>query len=211
MALTISQGGSGPSELAPAGIHRAICCGVIDLGTQCFEFNGEARELHKVMLRWELSDEPAQADGRPLQISREFTASLHEKSALRPFLVGWRGKPFTPEELARFDMAALLGQPCQLSVVHETSKKGREFANVMSASRLGKGQAAPEPIADHVYYQIEDGDPPAELPEWIRKKIDASVERSGRPAAAAATPTPAAANPRAAGAAFSAADDDIPF
>lgn len=179
MGTTIEQGPDRPREMAPAGNHRAICCRVIDLGTQSYEFNGEAIRAHKVLLGFELSDEPA-ADGSPLQISQEFTASLHEKSKLRPFLESWRGRAFTPQELARFDLANLLGQPCLISVIHEVSKKGKSFAAISGVGRMPKGMAAPEPVADFVHYQLEDGDPPADaLPAWIIQKIDRAEERSG--------------------------------
>ena len=183
MGLTLKTSGDDkPREIPPADVHRAICCGVIDLGTQTIDFKqGKGPEqIARIMLMWELSDEPSEADGKPLLISEEFTASLHEKSTLRGFLTAWRGKPFTAEELAGFNPSVLLGQPCQLSVIHQESKTGKTFAKVKSATRLGKGQSAPEPVHDQIAYEVEDGYPPSNLPEWIRKKIDASAERQAR-------------------------------
>ena len=201
MSTTVSAPTDAPRELAPAGNHRAICCGVIDLGTQTIDFkNGKPPEdKHRVLLRWELADE-ADAEGRPLLISEEFTASLHENANLRTFLVNWRGRAFTPAELARFDLASVLGQPCLLSVVHEVSKAGRAFAKVKSAARLPRATPAPEPYFEAIHYQVEDGAPPATLPEWITKKIEASRERSSG-LGAGTDPVPAGAP----------ADDDCPF
>jgi hypothetical protein len=206
MGTMLQDTGGEPRELAPAGNHRATCCGVIDLGTQTFEFNGESKSMHKLMLRFELSDE-CDAEGRPILISREFTASLHEKAALRAFLESWRGRPFGPEELKGFDPSALLGQPCLVGVIHEVSRNGKTYANIKSVGRLPKGMAPPEPVADQVHYQIEDGDPPSELPDWIVRKIRGCAEMAPNPTVGPARrpPEPGVT------VAYSADDDNIPF
>jgi hypothetical protein len=110
-------------------------------------------------------------DGKPFTLSRDFTLSLHERSGLRPFLVGWRGRDFTNEELQRFDVQNLLGVPCMLNVVHKPGSEGRIFANVTAANPLPKRTTAPDPVGDLLYYSTDNGPPSESLPEWLRKKI----------------------------------------
>lgn len=175
MPITATAGNGKTSELAPDGNHVAACVGVIDLGTQTYEYNGSSISNRKVLLQWELVNE-AMTDGRPFMVSAEFTLSLHEKSKLRPFLENWRGRPFTAEELAGFNLESLAGMGCMLNVVHETSKKGKAFANVKSASRLPKGMPPPDISSDVLTYSIADPIPEG-IAEWIAGKIAASEEK----------------------------------
>ncbi len=202
MPITASAGNGKTSELAPDGNHVAACVGVIDLGTQTYEFNGSAISNRKVLLQWELVNE-AMSDGRPFMVSAEFTLSLHEKSKLRPFLENWRGRPFTPEELAGFDLDSLAGRGCMLNVVHEVSKKGKTFSAVKSASRMPKGLPNPAASVDVVIYSIADPIPEG-IAEWIAAKIAGSEEKKTAAhidAVLGDVPVPAAA----------AEDDDLPF
>lgn len=174
---------------APAGVHRAVCIAVYDLGSQPgFEGVGLSR---KVLIMWELSDE-FMTDGRPFAVSEEYTLSLNEKANLRKKLEAWRGRPFSEAELKGFDVANLLGKPCQLMVAHGISKKGKEFAEVTSIMPLAKGMQVPEPINDLRQYSITDSALPEGMPNWIAKKIGESAEKKpGHPA----TTAPAGSTP----------------
>jgi hypothetical protein len=175
MGTTAAAGNTTIFKPAPAGNHLSICIGVIDLGTQEKVFEGKVSWKPTVKLIWELCDE-LRDDGKPFTLSRDFTLSLHERSGLRPFLVGWRGRDFTDEELQRFDVQNLLGVPCMLNVVHKPGKDKRIFANVTAANPLPKRTTAPDPISDLWYYSTDDGPPPDSLPEWLRKRIMLSKE-----------------------------------
>jgi len=105
-------------------MHKAICYGVYDLGTQFNETFGNKN--HKVLLQWELPEAriDIQKDGEDLNLPRAqskiYTLSLHEKANLRKDLESWRGKSFTATELEGFDLKNLLGVDCQLQVIHKT-------------------------------------------------------------------------------------------
>ena len=59
------------------------------------------------------------------------TASLSEKSALRQFIVSWRGRPLTSNELdAGFDLEKLIGANCQLQIIHQLGRDGKTYANI---------------------------------------------------------------------------------
>ena len=146
MSIILTEGASSATYApAPAGTHPAVCVGLIDLGTLESTFEGETKSARKLLLQFEVTDpELRRDDGRPFTVSKRFTQSLHKKAALRAFLEAWRGRPFTPEELAGFDAANLLGVPCLVNVQH-TEREGKTFANVASAVKLPRGMAAAQP------------------------------------------------------------------
>ncbi len=170
--------------VVPAGTHPAICVGVIDCGTQHWEYMGEDKQGHKVRLQWELPNEETWTgeDGveHARTISHEYTASLHEKSNLRSkCLVSWRGRDFTEDELAGFDLTTVLGKPCMLSIIHKEKRMGGSYAKVDSVMKVAKGMKVPDKaISPLVSYSIEDGnnDVFKTFPEWIQNILIASEE-----------------------------------
>lgn len=159
----------------------ARCYSVIDLGTHDNpQFGTTAR---KVLLQFELPDQfhtfKEENGPEPFVVSREFTLSLGKKSNLRPFLEGWRGKPFTDEELAKFDISVLAGQPCLMNIIHEV-KEGKTYANIQSVMKLPKAMGECPPVHNRVIALSLDSDFSEQdfkaLPEWIRKKIEVTKE-----------------------------------
>lgn len=196
--------------IVPAGTHPAICVGVIDCGTQHWEYMGEDKKGHKVRLQWELPNEETWTGDDGVEhartISHEYTASLHEKSNLRSkCLVSWRGRDFTEAELAGFDLTTVLGKPCMLSIIHKEKRMGGSYAKVdnvgvlVKGLTLGRGDAVvlgPDKkgnypsISPKVSYCIEDGnnDVFKTFPEWIQNILIASEEFQNN----GAPPSPAA-------------------
>lgn len=184
MAIIASNtGGGGDFSPAPQGTHLAICNMVVDLGKQRGEYQGVANVKHKVFIRWELpherltwTDKEGNEREGPRVVSKTYTVSLHENSALRADLVGWRGRNFSPEEEAAFDIANLLDKPCMVTIVHKESN-GKTFANVQSVSGVPKGMDKPSEC--EVPSLLYDNDNPSSwdrLPEWLQKKIDEQVK-----------------------------------
>src|ERR1700676_5595242 len=140
-----AKGGSDFTPVPP-GVHFAICSNVVDLGVQKTTFKGQDKQKHQVYLRFELPDTRVEwtKDGKkmegPATIGRTFTLSIGEKSNLRPFLEGWRGKAFTPVEEEGFDITSIIGKVCQLSVVHETGGDGKLRAQINGAFSIIKEQ-----------------------------------------------------------------------
>jgi len=122
----------------PPGLHLARCYRIIDLGTQTSEYMGESKQLRKIMIGWELhgmddnGKELVTSKGEPLAIFKNYTLSWGEKATLRKDMQSWRNKPFTEEEMRRFDISAILGQWCMLNVIEYTSKNGKMYSNVAS-------------------------------------------------------------------------------
>lgn len=142
MSLTIAETGATDYTPPEAGTFTARCTSVIDLGTQKTVWEGEEKQAHKLLLSFELTDsENRRADGSPHTVNKRFTASLHAKAGLRKFLESWRGRPFTPQELAGFDVKNVLGLDCLVGIVHET-KGEKVYANLASVMKLPKGMPA---------------------------------------------------------------------
>ena len=134
MALIIKAGGD--FTPAPEGLWPGVCVDVVDKG---IVKSAMYKPRHMLQLRWILNAEPPLPDGRPHMAVRSFGASLHEQSALRPFLEAWRGKKFTKDELDGFDLERLLGVNCQLQLIHNITEQGKTYANIQAAVPLGRG------------------------------------------------------------------------
>lgn len=152
MGLNASSSG-GSFEKAPVGVHVARCYRVIDLGTQETNWQGQAKKAHKCLIGWELLGDARMSDGRPFSVSQRYTVSLHPKSQLRQHLEAWRGRPFTPEEEARFDLSKVLGAYCLLNIVHDG-----EYANIASIMPLVAGMAKPDPVNAEFSFDLDNPD-----------------------------------------------------
>jgi hypothetical protein len=70
----------------PEGIHPAVCVDVVDLGLTEVEFQGQRKMVNKVKVVFET--EAKWEDGKNCTVSKNFTASLHQKAKLADFLKG---------------------------------------------------------------------------------------------------------------------------
>lgn len=127
---------------APAGTFAGVCVDVVDLGVIEVTYAGATKAQHKVRIVWQIEEDDD--NGRPFQVSKRYTLSLHEKAALRKDLESWRGRAFTEEECQGFDVEKLLGVGCLLGIIHN-SKDGSNYANVSSIMKLPKTMPAPTP------------------------------------------------------------------
>lgn len=178
MSLTVKETGGGGSAPIEAGSYPARCVGVVDLGIQHNDFNNKNQE--KVRLIFELPTERVQIDGedKPRWLSKPYTASLHEKATLRKDLDAWRGKPFTQEELAGFDLKNVINAPCLLTVVHKESKNGGTYANIGGISKLMKGMEVPPLENEPVVFDMEADDAEEtlkKLPDWMQDEVKKSI------------------------------------
>ena len=152
MGLTASSTGNDFKGVDP-GTYAARCVKLIDLGTQHGEFEGRPRIRKQVLITWELPTELMEGgefDGKPYVMSKFYTLSLGEKANLRKDLNSWRGKAFTEQELAGFDLRNILGKACMLSVIEEKGK-----TKIAAVSALIKGMTVPEQINPSVVFDID--------------------------------------------------------
>lgn len=174
----IAKDNSTSFDPVPTGVYPARCYQVLDLGTQQRQWNGEIKARHELKLVFELLGDEKRDDGKPYSISKTFTLSLAENSALRPFLEAWRGKAFTAEELDGFDIAKLVGAYCQINVMHETGKDGKStFAVIGSVMPLGK-QDKPDAVNPNLVFTFDPWDQEVfdNLHEKTQETIKAAYE-----------------------------------
>jgi hypothetical protein len=171
---------------APSGTHVARLYQIIYLGTLPEDYMGEAKEMYKVRMVFELCNETKIfKDGeppRPFSIGRDFTFSMGNKANLRKFVEGMIGTALSDGEAGNFDLDELLGHACLLSVVHKEKKAGGIAALIQGASPLVKGMDAPaQSNPSKVWDILEITDEElAALPKWLREKMQTSKEYQSR-------------------------------
>ena len=165
----VAKAKAGSRLVHPEGAYPAICIDVIDLGDVETHFKGKKKIQHKIVIRWfcgqfgELENEEGIKEVVPLWAGERFTLSLSDRSALRPFLEAWRGRPFTELELKGFDLESLVGAAAYLQITHN-KKDETTYANVTACMKLPKEMK--KPAAPDGYVRVcnrpKDGEPTRE-------------------------------------------------
>ena len=201
----------------PAGLHLARCYRIVDLGTQQSEYMGETKHQRKIMLGWELhgkddeGNELVTSRGDPLAIFKNYTLSWNEKATLRNDLQGWRNKPFTEEEMRRFDISTILGAWCMLNVIERPGKNGKMYSNVGSIAPVPsvvKQAGLPPAVNPNQLFRLAE--PNYELfdtfGKGLKEKIQSSPEWQAQQARKGAQKPD-----KAPSSGFDDMDDDLPF
>jgi hypothetical protein len=120
-------------------------------------------------------------DGRPFGIFKNYTLSWSEKANLRLDLQSWRGKPFTQEEMRKFDLKNVLGAWCMLNVIERQGTDGNMYANVNGVTPVPamiKQNGLPTAVNKNELFKIDE--PDMEMfngfSENLKKKITSSPE-----------------------------------
>ena len=161
------------------GTYPAVCVAIVDLGEQ----NNEKFKKYedKVLLIWELPSVLIEVDGeqKPRWLSKDFSATLNEKSNLTKFLVPWRGKNFTEEELngEGFDLKQMLGEGCLLQVIVE-EKDGNQYNRITGCMGFPMGMPAPVTESELLWFDMDEWDDGTlmKLPEWVQAKVKKSTQ-----------------------------------
>lgn len=193
----------GDFEQPPIGTHVARSIGLIDIGSQEGEYQGQKTFKRQFILRWEIPGElmtKGDNTGKPFVVSKFYTASLSEKSNLRKDLVNWRGRDFTADELAGFAAKNILDKPCMVQI---TDKSGKN--RVTGVFALPKGTACPNAVNPVEYFSLEEGEFEMETFNKFSEKMQAMISNSPE------FHTVTGAAPKNDGTSFADMDDDIPF
>lgn len=166
--------------LIPADSYPARCFQLIDLGTH---FNEKYKKHErKVRIVWELPTVlhkfKEDAGDEPAAIGNDYSVSLAPKANLRADLEAWRGKPFTDQEVAGFDLRAIVGTACLVQVSHY-EKNGETKHGLEMVSKLPSVMTCPPAVSPATVYDIEDdgfGEKFLALPNWMQEKIKKSKE-----------------------------------
>ena len=154
------------TTLAPAGQTFAVCLAVKDsmsIQRPSYEDPSVIETKNFTRFLFGLSD------GTMIQTG-EMTISLNEKSKLFKTLTSWNGTmPFSG-----FDTETMVGKGATLNIIHKTSQKGREYADISAIMPIMAGMEAQVP--DRSRFVIPSGD---EAPAPIQQ---APVVQPGQPA-----------------------------
>lgn len=184
MSLKIKKKSGSSVPPIEAGTYPAVCVGVVDLGEQYSEMFKKYSD--KLLIIWEIPSQTIEIDGedKPRWLSKDFAASLHEKSALHKMLVSWRGKAFTEKELTedengfmQFSVLDMLGTGCFLQVIVDEKDTG-SYNRITSVISLPAGMTAPETKTPLIAFDIESWDEMVfhTLPGWIQERIKKSTQ-----------------------------------
>lgn len=195
---TVVKGTNGTSYTPhPEGQYPAVCVDVQDLGWETSEKYGKTQYKIRLVFfcgQW-TEEKEVEIDGQrvrkkfPMTVSKKFTASLHEKSVLRPFAKSWRGSDFTPDELKNgFDFEKMYKAPALIQVGHY-QYEGETYAGIDSIMRLRDKAEAPAIPAEYTRLKDREGwEGPAKHPAM------SEPDATEKPTAQQAEP-----------------DDDLPF
>ena len=154
MAILTQSNGDGPItgwplELCRPGQYLAVCLDVKDsfgITRPKYDNPGELETLDVCRFLF------GTQDGQLVQTG-EMKISTHEKSNLTKALTSWTGSP----QGAGFDTESLKGKGAMINIVHETSKKGRVYADIKSITPVMAGMEAQVPQASN--FTIPGGSP----------------------------------------------------
>lgn len=177
MPIIAKSTGSG-RETVPPGNYVARCYSIIEMGTQETTWEGKKKQQHKVRISFELPFETRvfdEAKGpQPMVIDIPRTLSLSKNARLRSELESWRGKPFTEEEAAGFDITKLLTVPCMLNVIH--TEDG--YSRVHAITPIPQGITVPPQVNPTTCLSFDNWNQPLfeSLPDFIQGDITKSPE-----------------------------------
>lgn len=134
-----------PRAIHDEGQFVAKCVDVIDLGMKVQDYDPKKPKYlaPKCALVFRTGEKDP-VSGDYLDVSVEFTISMGEKSNMRPFLEGWRGRAYTPEDVdAGVPLDKLEGKWALIQIGHKMSKKNKPYAIIMAAMGVPKTMALP--------------------------------------------------------------------
>lgn len=177
MSLVVSEAKGSNFQPIPDGTYRGVCSMIVDLGAMYSERYGKTQR--KVMIAWELPDETIEVNGKTERrtVSSRYTATLGSQGNLRRDLITWRGRDFTDEELAGFDLKNILGKSCLLTITNSKGQDGKNYTNVSGVARLMKGMEPSELEKEPLCFDLDSAtlDDVDALPVWIGDQIKKSV------------------------------------
>lgn len=144
----------------PPGNHQAVCKAVFDIHFQKRNYNGQEKFVDQILIVFEINERIHDGEfaGERFNLSKRFTKSIHEKSALRQTLENWFSKRFSNEEIMKgIDIEKIVGQNCLLNVSHREANN-RIYVNIGAITSLPKGMK--KMTIENLYQEI---------PEWIQK------------------------------------------
>lgn len=168
--------GEGGYKQPPTGNQIGRCYQILDIGTQHSEWQGKPTSNNQIILTFELPKQ-LMDDGRPYSVSlfiNNFLGTPKKKSKLRILLETWRNKPFTEDEMARFDLNKVLGKAGIVTLIEKESGK----VAIAGVGPLMDGMECPPAMNPLVSLWLDEWDEEKfkKVPEGLQKIIMRSDE-----------------------------------
>lgn len=134
---------------APEGRHLAVCVDVVDLGMVQTQYG--IKDMLRLVFQTEArSDE---LDGKRFMVSTRMNFTTNEKGRLYKTMKSWFGSRMP--DLSRFDFEKLIGQNCELLIVHNP-KGDTVYANIETVLPPANGATKMVP-EDYTRVQDREG------------------------------------------------------
>ena len=156
-----SQQSNNNNFLPPEGTHFSRCFKMIHVGERPYEQQGEKKTKNSLWVWFELPTEmrvfKEELGEQPMSVNIEYNHVPYETAKIIKHINSWRGKALSPQEIDDFDVSTLLGQPCMITIVHNTSAAtGKTYANINTISGIPKGLEAPKQINKSYLFDYND-------------------------------------------------------
>lgn len=150
-------------EQPPMGLNPAVICGVWDIGTQAFEYQGKSSENPQVVIGLELAEKQTEGDhaGKPFRLYKFENLYMSKNAKCRKDVQAILGRILSDSEAAAFDLETLVGTNCYVSLIGD----GEKF-------KIDSFSANPKPNPKLVPEDTKE-------PEFVAKKRGESVEAKG--------------------------------
>lgn len=169
--------GEGSFKQPPTGNQVARCYRILDLGTQHGDWQGKPTVNNQILLQFELPKQ-LMDNGEPYSVSifiNNFLGTKAKKSKLRILLETWRNKPFSEEEVARFDLNKVLGKA---GIVTLIEKEAGGKVVIAGVGPLMDGMECPPAVNPLMALWLDEWDDEKwkRVPEGLQKIIARSDE-----------------------------------
>jgi hypothetical protein len=166
------------------GTFVARCISMIELGTIPVDFGNGEKMQKQVLITWELPTELHvfdEAKGeQPFVVSKTYNLSMNKTATLRIDLQNWRGKEYTEEEASKVDITKLIGQACQLSIIHRAGVKdsSKTYVKISAITKLMKGMTCPPQVNPSrlLCYDNFDWNVFDNLSDFVKDQVKSSEE-----------------------------------
>lgn len=153
----------------PEGTHKAVLVQFIELGMQP-GYNG-GNDEDTVYLTFELPN-TFRDDGNPFLVGRHYTIKYGAKANWTKVLKALLGR--TPEIDEVIGPDDLIGEGCQLSIVHEKRDDGSVVGKIESLMALSHGDVAPKYDSNLLFYDFMKPQKAVldQLPDFLKDAIN---------------------------------------
>ncbi len=172
-----TKSGDGEFERVGAGNHPAVLIGLIDMGTQENNYQGNITWQPRAYFVYELvMEKMTTAPGRNHILATDLTVSMNEKAKLRKWIEARTGKQI-PDGV-EYDISQELGQPVLLNVV--LNKDG--YPKIQSVGSIPRGMNIPAPQNKPTTMTLDEFRAGGKVPEfcpWLfGERIEDHIKRA---------------------------------